>query len=113
MTDEWCPESGELIWIDFSPTLGTEQRGRRPTLVVSATAYNRLTGRALVMPVTSRSRGWSTEVPVVADAIGGVVLTDQLRSVDWRARRAQPAGRVAAAVLLAAREALATLAEIA
>ena len=105
------PAPGGLVWLDFSPTAGTEQSGRRPALVLSDRDYNAKSGRALVAPITSRVRGWPFEVLLPADApIQGVVLVDQLRAVDWRARQAEAAGFVASNVLEEARGKLAALA---
>lgn len=85
------PDRGDLIWLDFDPQAGTEQAGRRPALVLSPALYNRPTGRALVVPVTSRVRGYPFEVPLPEGlAVRGVALADQLRIVDLRARRARP-----------------------
>ncbi len=110
MTDAVAPRPGDLVWLDFAPTAGTEQSGRRPALVVSDAGYNAASGRALVMPITSRVRGWPFEVVLPSDgAIAGVVLADQIRCVDWRARHAQAAGATPAAILDEARGKLAAL----
>ena len=84
------PRRGDLIWLSFTPQTGVEQAGRRPALVLSPEAYNRKTGLALICPVTSKVKGYPFEVPVSTTAgVQGVVLADQLRSLDWRARRAE------------------------
>ena len=84
------PRRGDLIWLSFTPQTGREQAGRRPALVLSPEAYNRKTGLALICPVTSKVKGYPFEVPVSTTAgVQGVVLADQLRSLDWRARRAE------------------------
>ena len=97
----YVPERGEVVWLSFSPQAGREQAGRRPALVLSAARYNRRTGLALVCPITSRVKGYPFEValPDTGEVGGGVVLVDQLRSLDWRARRAQAAGAVPPAVM--------------
>lgn len=111
VTEDWSPAPGELLWLEFSPTSGTEQAGRRPALTVSDAGYNAATGRALVMPITSRVRGWPFEVEMPAgSAIGGAILTDQVRCIDWRARFAKSAGFAPPAVLEDARARLAALA---
>ena len=105
-----APAPGDIIWLDFSPTMGTEQSGRRPALAMSDQAYNEATGRALVAPITSRARRWPFEVPLPAGSVvEGVVIVDQLRAVDWRARHARIAGVAPAAVLDEARAKLAAL----
>ena len=84
------PRRGDLIWLSFTPQTGREQAGRRPALVLSPEAYNSKTGLALLCPVTSKVKGYPFEVPVSTTAeVQGVVLADQLRSLDWRASRAE------------------------
>jgi mRNA interferase MazF len=90
VTAAYLPDRHHLIWLDFDPQAGREQRGRRPALVLSPQRFNRLTGFALVCPVTSRSRGWRFEVLLpVGLPITGVVLADQARTLDWRDRSAE------------------------
>jgi mRNA interferase MazF len=106
----WTPEAGDLIWVDLSPTAGTEQTGRRTALVVSGSYFNGLMGRAVVLPITSKARGFQFEVALGHDEdISGVVLPDQIRTIDWRARYAKPAGKVSSDVLDDARAKLAAL----
>jgi len=84
------PRRGDLIWLSFTPQTGREQAGRRPALVLSPEAYNSKTGLALICPVTSKVKGYPFEVPLSTTAgVQGVVLADQLRSLDWRARGAE------------------------
>jgi mRNA interferase MazF len=93
-----APEAGDLVWLSFSPQAGRAQAGRRPALVLSPAAFNDRVGLALVCPITSRIKGYPFEVALRSDRVSGVVLVDQLRSLDWRARQAEPAGRAPAAV---------------
>ena len=94
------PDRGDLIWMDFHPQAGHEQAGRRPGLVLSPREYNSALGLALVCPVTSRSKGHPFEVPLPPGlSVTGVVLSDQVRSLDWRARRAKRAERAPAEVV--------------
>ena len=96
----YIPDRGDLVWLDFRPQAGREQAGRRPAVVVSPKTYNRPTHLALVCPVTNRSKGYPFEVRIPgAVAIQGVVLADQLKSLDWQARKAEFAGRLDAATL--------------
>lgn len=91
----YVPERGDLVWVHFTPQAGHEQAGHRPAVVVSPAAYNRLLGLALVMPVTNKSKGYPFEVPIPAGAaVSGVILADQLKSIDWRARGVQFKGRL-------------------
>ncbi len=98
--DDFVPERGDLVWLDFHPQAGREQAGRRPGLILSPASYNQRVGLALVCPVTSRVKGYPFEVLLPQDlAVQGAVLADHVRSVDWRQRRAEPVGRVASDLL--------------
>lgn len=81
-----APAQGEIIWIDFDPQSGHEQSGRRPALVISQTAYNQRIGRAFVCPITSKVKGYPFEVAIQTKSVTGVVLSDHLKNLDWRAR---------------------------
>jgi mRNA interferase MazF len=85
-----------VVWLDHDPQAGHEQAGRRPTLVLSPKAYNAATGLMLCCPVTSQVKGYPFEVELVGiKGLKGVVLSDQVRSLDWEARGAEKAGRAA------------------
>jgi len=87
---DWAPDRGDLVWLSFEPIAGHEQGGRRPALVVSPRQYNARVGLAVALPVTGRQKGYPFEVALpVGLPVSGVVLADQVRSVDWRARRAE------------------------
>ena len=103
----YVPKRGDLIWITLNPQTGHEQAGRRPALVISPGAYNAKVGLALLCPVTSRSKGYPFEV-LIPPGVGvdGVVLADQVKSLDWRARNAE---RIATLPGAALREVLAKL----
>jgi mRNA interferase MazF len=91
----YVPERGDLVWLQFDPQAGHEQAGQRPALVVSPKSYNRRVGLALCCPITSRIKGYPFEVLLPTGlAIEGVVLSDQLKSLDWRARKAKHIGRL-------------------
>jgi mRNA interferase MazF len=94
MKDEDClPEAGDLIWTDFDPTLGREQAGRRPALVVSPPAFLLNTGFAIVCPITSRVRPFPTSVVLPEGLpISGEILLSNIRSIDTRARPIRPVG---------------------
>lgn len=78
------------MWLEFTPQTGSEQAGRRPALVISPKAYNAQVGLALFCPVTSRVKGYPFEVVLPkGSGVIGVVLADQLKSLDWRARKAK------------------------
>ena len=91
-----APDRGDLVWLTFSPQAGHEQAGRRPALVLSPKAYNAKAGLALMCPVTSSVKGYPFEVRVTEAGISGVVLADQVRSLDWRARRIEREARASA-----------------
>ena len=83
------PDRGHAIWLTFDPQAGHEQAGRRPAVVLSPAAYNRRIGLIVACPVTSQAKGYPFEVPLPPDsAVTGVILSDRLKSVDWRVRQA-------------------------
>lgn len=91
----YIPERGDLIWLSFNPQVGHEQAGRRPAVVLSPAAYNGKVGLAIVCPITNQSKGYPFEVAIPQESeIKGVILSDQIRSVDWRGRRAEFAGKL-------------------
>ena len=82
------PDRGDLVWLEFTPQAGSEQRGRRPALVLSPKIYNEKVGLALLCPVTSKIKGYPFEVELPdGTTVSGVVLSDQLKSLDWRSRK--------------------------
>ena len=84
------PGSGEIVWLAFTPQAGHEQSGRRPALVLSPRIYNGTSGLALFCPITSKRKGYPFEVGLpTTGEVTGVVLADQVKSLDWRARRAR------------------------
>ena len=88
-----APERGDLVWLQFDPQVGHEQSGRRPALVVSPGAYNAKVGLALFCPVTSQVKDYPFEVGLPSGGeVSGVVLADQIKSLDWRARKAERVG---------------------
>lgn len=91
----YVPGRGDIVWLTFTPQVGHEQAGRRPALVVSPRDYNDKTSLALLYPITSKVKGYPFEVTLPAKGnITGVVLSDQIKSLDWRARRAEFAAQV-------------------
>ena len=87
---EYCPDRGDAIWLEFSPQSGREQAGHRPALVISPAAYNGKVGLALVCPITSVAKGYPFEVAIPEGlAVHGVILADQIKSIDWRERKAR------------------------
>ena len=86
----YVPQRGNVVWITLNPQAGHEQAGRRPALVLSPTANNGKVGLAILCPVTNQIKGYPFEV-VIPDglAITGAILSDQVKSLDWRARNAE------------------------
>jgi mRNA interferase MazF len=86
----YVPRRGDLVWLHFNPQTGHEQAGRRPALVLSPESYNGRVGLAILCPVTSREKGYPFEVALPpGGAVEGVLLSDQVKSLAWRARRAE------------------------
>ena len=99
------PDQGDIIVLDFDPQAGHEQMKRRPALVLSPAAFNEVFGLAFVAPVTTKPKGHAFEIPLPSDSrVKGVVMIHQLKSLDWRARRARIATSVPATILAVARE---------
>lgn len=95
MVARYVPERGDAVWLHFDPQSGHEQRGRRPALVLSPASYNGKVGLAILCPVTSQAKGYPFEVVLPEDSgVEGVVLADQVKSLDWRARKAKLIGRM-------------------
>jgi mRNA interferase MazF len=88
----YVPERGDVVWITFNPQAGHEQAVRRPAVVLSPKAYNGKVGLALLCPVTSQIKGYPFEVSIPEGLpVNGVVLSDQVKSLDWKARNAEKA----------------------
>jgi mRNA interferase MazF len=91
----YVPARGDAVWITLGPRAGHEQAGRRPALVLSPSAYNGRVGLALLCPITSQVKGYPFEVPLPAGSpVAGAVGADQVKSLDWRARKAARIGAV-------------------
>lgn len=88
MARSYVPESGDVVWLEFSPQTGHEQAGHRPALVLSPARYNGKTGMMICCPMTSHIKGYPFEV-LVSGNPPSAILSDQLKSLDWRARRAK------------------------
>ena len=100
MAKGYIPDRGDVVWLQFDPQAGHEQAGKRPALVLSPAAYNGRVGLALMCPITSQQKGYPFEVVLPAGMrIQGVVLADQVKSLDWRSRRAERVGAVSRSVL--------------
>ena len=96
----YVPDSGDLVWVSFDPQSGHEQAGRRPALVISPHSYNEKVGLALACRITSKVKGYPFEVALPSDLpVSGVILADQIKSLDWKARRAEFVARTPVSVI--------------
>jgi len=89
MVKKYVPDRGDLVWLDFNPQLGHEQRGRRPALTLSFREYNEKIGLGIFCPITSKVKGYPFEVEVIGKKIIGCVLSDQVKSLDWTERNVE------------------------
>jgi mRNA interferase MazF len=100
MPGEYSPRRGDVVWITLAPQSGHEQAGRRPAMVLSPDSYNSKVGLALFCPVTSQVKGYPWEVILSPGLpISGAVLSDQIKSLDWRIRLVEPIGVLPDAVV--------------
>jgi len=112
MPASYVPAQGDLVWLEFSPQSGHEQAGRRPALVISPKIYNAKAGLALFCPITSQIKGYPFELALPQKMkIKGVILCDQIRSLDWRSRKAAKIGKIPAGTLEKALELIRILIE--
>ena len=89
-TMAYIPDSGDIVWIMFNPQAGHEQAGHRPALVLSPKSYNGKVGLAILCPITSQVKGYPFEVLIPEGLeVKGAILSDQVKSLDWKARKAQ------------------------
>ena len=86
----YVPQRGDIIFIDLPEEAGHEIRGRRPAFVLSPSKYNAKVGLVIVCPITNQIKGYPFEVTIPpGHSVTGVILVDQLRSIDWNARNAE------------------------
>ncbi len=87
MVNTYIPHRGDIVWINFNPTRGHEQKGKRPALVLSPRSYNVKSQLMVVCPVTSQGKEYPFEVPFSGKKISGIILADQVKTVDWKERK--------------------------
>ncbi|MGX2982270.1 endoribonuclease MazF [Helicobacter sp. 23-1045] len=85
----YIPEYADIIWLDFNPQNGHEQMGKRPAVVLSAKSYNAKSGLCVCVPITSKIKGYPFEVPCAVADREGAILSDQIKSMDFKARNAK------------------------
>ena len=106
------PDAGEVVWLKFDPQAGHEQAGHRPALVVSPASYNGKTGLMVCCPMTTKLKGHPFEVVAQVDGVDCAVLSDQVKSLDWKVRQAKKKGVVSAEVMLHVRAKMKALLQI-
>lgn len=90
MPKSYVPSKGDVVWLEFSPQAGHEQAGHRPALCISPIEYNRKVGLAIFCPITAHSKDYPFEVHLPQSIeISGVILSDHVKSLDWKARKAK------------------------
>ncbi len=108
MARSYVPDAGDVVWLEFSPQAGHEQAGHRPALVLSPAGHNGKTGMMICCPMTTQIKGYPFEV-VVSKNPPSAILSDQVKSLDWRARQTKRKASVAAEILDEVRGKLAAL----
>jgi mRNA interferase MazF len=111
-TPRYVPDAGDVVWLEFNPQAGHEQAGHRPALVISPASYNTKAGLMICCPITSRIKGYPFEVLAEVDGVPGAILSDQLKSLDWKVRRPKKRGAVPAQVMVDVREKIKALLSI-
>jgi mRNA interferase MazF len=86
VNDSYIPDRGDIVWLNFNPQTGHEQKGKRPALVISSKEYNRKVNLGLFCPITRQEKNYPFEVKIKNEKINGVVLSDQIKSLDWTRR---------------------------
>ena len=92
----YIPEAGDIVWLNFTPQAGHEQAGHRPALVLSPRAYNEKTNLMVCCPMTTQIKNYPFEVQIASTTPSSVVLADQIKSLDWRVRKATRKGAASA-----------------
>ena len=100
MPSIYVPDAGDVVWLEFDPQAGHEQAGHRPALVISPASYNRKSGLMVCCPLTTQIKGYPFEVVTQVDGVDCAVLSDQVKSLDWKIRRAKKKAVVSAEAML-------------
>ncbi len=99
MSKAYVPDAGDIVWLEFDPQAGHEQSGHRPALVLSPAIYNTKVSLAVCCPLSTKTKGYPFEVQVESDKSISVVLSDQIKSLDWRVRKAKFKSKITPAQL--------------
>jgi len=108
----YAPDTGDIVWLEFDPQVGHEQAGHRPALVISPANYNSKTGLMVCCPLSTKVKGHPFEVLTEVGGIECAVLSDQVKSLDWKIRRAKKKTTVNADVMLHVRAKIKALLQI-
>ncbi len=108
----YVPETGDVVWLQFDPQAGHEQAGHRPALVISPASYNSKTGLMVCCPMSTKVKGNPFEVVTEIDGMECAVLSDQVKSLDWKIRRAKKKAAVSDEVMLHVRAKMKALLQI-
>ena len=108
----YIPDTGEVVWLEFDPQAGHEQAGHRPALVISPASYNGKTGLMVCCPMSTKIKGHPFEVVTQVDGVDCAVLSDQVKSLDWKVRRAKKKAAVDEEVLVHVRAKMKALLQI-
>lgn len=112
MSRSYVPDTAEVVWLEFDPQAGHEQAGHRPALVISPASYNGKSGLMVCCPISTKIKGHPFEVVTQVDGVDCVVLSDQVKSLDWKVRRAKRKAVVSADVMLHVRAKIKALMQI-
>lgn len=108
----YVPDASDVVWLEFDPQAGHEQAGHRPALVISPAIYNGKSGLMICCPISTKIKGHPFEVITEVDGIDCAVLSDQVKSLDWKIRRAKKKTEVSADVMLHVRAKMKALLQI-
>lgn len=108
----YVPDASDVVWLEFDPQAGHEQAGHRPALVISPASYNGKSGLMICCPISTKIKGHPFEVITAVDGIDSAVLSDQVKSLDWKIRRAKKKTEVSADVMLHVRAKMKALLQI-
>jgi len=100
----YIPDAGDIVWLEFDPQAGREQAGHRPALVLSPASYNDKVSLAVCCPISTKVKGYPFEVAVETGKTTSVVLSDQVKSLDWRERKAKFKSKISLSQLRQVRE---------